>query len=154
MARLYPAKVDASGELERLIREDGLSGITSNPTIFEQTISHSDDYDSAITALRGRTVSVEELYEALVLDDIAHAADVFPPSFETSDGWEGFVSHEVSPHLAHDCEGTISEARRLWAKLNRPNVMIKVPATLAGLRAITELVADGINVNVTLLFSY
>ena len=146
-------KMIASGELERLIREDGLAGVTSNPVIFEQAISHSDDYNCAITELRGRVASVEEMYDALVLDDIASAADVLRPSFETSGGLDGFVSHEVSPHLAHDSDGTISEADRLWAKLNRPNILIKVPGTIAALRSITELIASGINVNVTLLFS-
>ena len=146
-------KMMASGELAGLIREDGLAGITSNPVIFEQAISHSDDYNSAIAELRSRGAGVEEMYDALVLDDIARAADIFRPSFESSDGQDGFVSHEVSPRLAHDSDGTIREARRLWDKLGRPNILIKVPGTVAGLRAITELIAAGINVNITLLFS-
>lgn len=142
-----------SGALSRMIREDGLAGITSNPVIFEEAIDHSDDYNSAIAELRNQVSSVEELYDALVLKDIADAADLFRPNFEASGGREGYVSHEVSPHLAHDSQGTIDEARRLWSTLNRPNVLIKVPGTLAGLTAITELIAAGVNVNVTLLFS-
>ncbi len=130
-----------------------MAGVTSNPVIFEQAISHSDDYDCAIATLRSRVANVAEMYDNLVLDDIASAADIFRPSFEASGGLDGFVSHEVSPHLAHDPEGTISEARRLWARLARPNILIKVPGTIAGLRAITQLITEGINVNVTLLFS-
>jgi transaldolase len=146
-------KAVQDGTLAQFIRDDGLAGITSNPVIFEQAIGHSDDYDSAIAELRDRVATVEELYDALVLEDIGDAADLFRDVFEASDGREGYVSHEVSPHLAHDSEATIKEAIRLWSRLSRANVMIKVPGTLDGLTAITQLIAEGVNVNVTLLFS-
>lgn len=146
-------KAIKGGMITRFIDEDGLAGITSNPVIFEQAISRSDDYDSATAELQGRVGSVEELYDLLVLEDIGDAADLFRASFEASEGRDGYVSHEVSPHLAHDSESTVKEALRLWSRLARPNVMIKVPGTLAGLIAITELIAGGVNVNVTLLFS-
>ncbi|XSG83024.1 MAG: transaldolase [Methyloligella sp. ZOD6] len=140
------------GGLARLIEADGLGGITSNPVIFEKAISHSEDYRSAIDVLRGQSADVADLYDALVLKDIADAADLFRPVFDRSKGWEGYVSHEVSPHLALDTEGSIEEARRLWARLDRPNVFIKVPGTEPGLQAIQTLTAEAINVNVTLLF--
>jgi transaldolase len=142
-----------NGELSRLIDEDGLGGITSNPVIFEKAISHSEDYSAAIDELRSRSADVADLYDALVLKDIADAADLFRPVYDESEGWEGYVSHEVSPLLALDTEGTIQEARRLWVHLDRPNVFIKVPGTEPGLKAIETLTAEGINVNVTLLFS-
>ncbi|MFD0987913.1 transaldolase [Methyloligella solikamskensis] len=141
------------GALARLIEEDGLGGITSNPVIFEKAISHSEDYQSAIDELRSQSADVAALYDALVLKDIADAADLFRPAFDKSNGWEGYVSHEVSPLLALETEGTVEEARRLWARLDRPNVFIKVPGTQPGLKAIEMLTAEGINVNVTLLFS-
>ncbi|MEG6508996.1 transaldolase [Methyloligella sp. 2.7D] len=140
------------GELARLIAEDGLGGITSNPVIFEKAISHSKDYEAAIAAMRGKTSDVAELYDTLVLKDIGDAADMFRPMFEESHGAHGFVSHEVSPHLALDTDGTLSEARRLWQALDRPNVFIKVPGTKPGIPAIETLTSEGINVNVTLLF--
>jgi transaldolase len=142
----------ASGEFRRLIEEDGVSGVTSNPSIFEKAIAGSHDYDEAIRdlALGGR--SADEIYRALTAEDIQLAADLFRPAFDHTGGRDGFVSLEVSPHLAHDTAGTVAEARRLWAALGRPNAMIKVPATRAGLPAIRRLTAEGINVNVTLLF--
>jgi transaldolase len=142
----------ASGELRRMIAEDGLCGMTSNPAIFEKAIagSHAYDVDLRTMALAGQ--SAQAIYEALTQRDVQSAADAFRPVYDRTDGRDGYVSLEVNPHLALDTKGTIVEARRLWAALNRPNVFIKVPATLAGLPAIQQLISDGINVNVTLLF--
>jgi transaldolase/glucose-6-phosphate isomerase len=141
-----------SGELQRLIEEDGLSGMTSNPSIFEKAIAGSHDYDDAIRALALEGKSVEETYQILTVEDVQQAADLFRPIYDETEGRDGFVSLEVSPHLAHDTDGTIAEARRLWAALDRPNVFIKVPATQEGVPAIQQLISEGINVNVTLLF--
>jgi transaldolase len=142
----------ASGELKRLIEEDGLRGVTSNPSIFERAIAGSHDYDGAIRALALEGREVEEIYQALTIEDIQRAADLFRPVYERQSGGDGFVSLEVSPHLAHDTAGTVAEARQLWRAVDRPNVMIKVPGTREGLSAIQRLIGDGINVNVTLLF--
>jgi transaldolase len=142
----------SSGELRRLIEEDGLRGMTSNPSIFEKAIAGSHDYDDAIRALTLAGKSIAEIYQALTVEDIQRAADLFRPIYDQTDGGDGFVSLEVSPGLAHDTAGTIAEAQRLWAAVNRPNLMIKVPATQAGLPAIRQLTAEGINVNITLLF--
>ncbi|SDY89836.1 transaldolase [Nitrosomonas sp. Nm33] len=142
-----------NGEVARMIEKDGLAGITSNPAIFEKAISEHHDYDEAITLLTRRGMPPKEIYEALALEDVARAAELFRPLYDKSNGHEGFVSLEVSPHLAYDTEQTISEAERLWTALNRPNILIKVPATQAGLPAITHLLAAGININVTILFS-
>ncbi len=139
-------------ELPRMIEEDGLRGVTSNPAIFEKAIAGSHDYDEAIRSLALEGKGVAAIYEALVVWDIRRAADLFRPVYDRLDARDGFVCLEVSPHLAHDTEGTIAEARRLWNALGHPNVMIKVPATPEGLPAITRLTAEGINVNVTLLF--
>ncbi|MFQ5594304.1 MAG: bifunctional transaldolase/phosoglucose isomerase [Anaerolineae bacterium] len=141
-----------SGELQRLI-DDGLRGITSNPSIFEKAIAGSADYDEDLHRLVDEGKSVDEIYEALALDDISRAADLLRPVYDQTDGADGYVSLEVSPTLAHDTEGTIAEARRLFAALGRPNIMIKVPATPAGIPAIETLIGEGINVNVTLIFS-
>jgi len=141
-----------SGEIARLIERDGLAGITSNPAIFEKAIVEHHDYDAAIAALIRRRMNTPDMYEALVLEDVGRAADLFHPLYERTDGGDGFVSIEVSPHLAHDTERTVREGRRLWETLQRPNIMIKVPATLEGLPAIRQLLAAGVNVNVTLLF--
>jgi transaldolase/glucose-6-phosphate isomerase len=141
-----------SGELRRLIEEDGLKGITSNPAIFEKAIAGSKDYDQAIRALAMRNKSVAEIYQTLTVEDVRWAAEVFLPLYEKLDGRDGFVSLEVNPHLARDPDGTIAEARRLWKEAERPNIFIKVPATLEGLPAVTRLISEGINVNVTLLF--
>ena len=141
-----------SGELQRLIDEDALRGMTSNPAIFEKAIAGSKDYDDDIRSLAREGKSIQEIYEALTVADVQRAADTFRPQFEQLQGTDGFVSLEVNPHLAQDTPGTIAEARRLWAKLDRPNVFIKVPATQAGLPAIRQLISEGININVTLLF--
>ncbi len=144
-----------SGELDRLVEADGLRGVTSNPTIFEKTITGSSDYDTALRALldENRHTEAGELYEALAIEDIRMAADALRQVYNRSDGGDGFVSLEVSPVLAHDTGGTAEEGRRLWAAVDRPNLMIKVPATPQGIPAVESLIADGINVNVTLMFS-
>jgi transaldolase len=141
-----------SGEVRTHIRQDGLRGMTSNPTIFEQSISASRAYDAPIRALAQRGGSPAEIYDAITIEDIQLAADEFRPLFDGLDQRDGFVSLEVSPHLAYDTRATIEEARRLWRAVDRPNAMIKVPATQAGLPAIEALIAEGISVNVTLLF--
>ena len=142
----------ASGELKRLIEENGLGGVTSNPSIFEKAIADSHDYDDAIRALALEGKSVDHIYAALTVEDIQRTADLFRPVYDRLDGADGFVSLEVSPRLAHDTAGTIADARRLWVAVARPNVMIKVPGTLEGLPAIQQLIGEGINVNITLLF--
>ncbi len=141
-----------SGEMARLIEEDGVHGVTSNPSIFEKAIAGSHDYDGAIRALALEGKSVEEIYQALTVEDIQRTADLFRPVYDQTEGGDGFVSLEVSPRLAHDTEGTIAEAHRLWDAVNRPNIFIKVPATVEGLPAIQQLTGEGINVNITLLF--
>lgn len=140
------------GGLRRLIEQDGVRGMTSNPAIFEKAITGSHDYDDDIRAMAREGRAVKEIYETLSWRDVQSAADEFRSVYERTDGQDGFVSLEVNPHLAHDTQGTLEEARRLWAVLDRPNVFIKVPATLEGLPAIRQLIAEGINVNVTLLF--
>jgi transaldolase len=141
-----------SGELKGMIERDGLQGVTSNPAIFEKSIDDSHDYDNAIRKLVRDGKSVEQIYSTLTVEDVQHAADLFSTVYKQTDHLDGYVSLEVSPHLSHNTEGTIIEARRLWGELNRPNVLIKVPATLEGLPAIQQLISEGINVNVTLLF--
>jgi transaldolase len=141
-----------SGELGRLIEEDGLAGVTSNPSIFEKAIAESDDYDDAIRSLARAGKNAGEIYEELAVEDIRLTADLFRPLYDRVEGRDGFVSLEVSPRLARDTAGTVLEARHLWARVNRPNVLIKVPGTLEGLTAIRQLISEGINVNVTLLF--
>jgi transaldolase len=141
------------GTIAALIAEDGLRGITSNPSIFESAIARSEDYDDQIAALVGDGAGTETIYEALVLADIQAACDLFASLYEESQGGDGFVSLEVSPHLAHNTAETITEARRLFRAVDRPNVMIKVPATPEGIPAIRRLIGEGINVNITLMFS-
>jgi len=144
-----------SGELKRLVEEDGIRGVTSNPTIFEKAIAHSADYDETLRVLLSNdgNAAVQKLYEPLVIEDIQMAADVLRPVYDETDAADGYVSLEVSPHLARDTEGTIREAKRLRAAVDRPNVMIKVPATPEGIPAVETLIADGVNVNITLMFS-
>ena len=141
-----------NGEIEHWINQDGASGLTSNPSIFEKAIVDSRDYDNTIRVMAHEGKSIEEIYEALTIEDIQQAADLFRPIYDRLEGGDGFVSLEVSPQLAHDTAGTITEARKLWAAVNRPNLFIKVPATLEGLPAIQQLIGEGINVNITLLF--
>jgi transaldolase len=142
----------SSGKLRRLIEEDGLRGMTSNPSIFEKAIADSHDYDEDIRAMALEGNGAAAIYESLSQRDVESAADEFRPVYDATDGKDGYVSLEVNPHLAHDTGGTLKEARRLWAALNRPNVLIKVPATAEGLPAIRQLIGEGISVNVTLLF--
>jgi len=142
----------ASGGLRGLIEKDGLRGMTSNPSIFEKAIVESHDYDEDIRAMVREGKSTEAIYEALSQHDVQSAADEFRPLYDRTDGKDGYVSLQVNPHLARDTNGTIKEARRLWAALDRPNVFIKVPATANGLPAIQQLISEGISVNVTLLF--
>jgi transaldolase len=142
----------SGGGLRRLIEEDGLRGMTSNPAIFEKAIADSHDYDEDIRSLANEGKGVESIYETLSQRDVQSAADEFRALYDRTDGKDGYVSLEVNPHLAHDTNGTINEARRLWTALNRPNVLIKVPATADGLPAIRQLISEGISVNVTLLF--
>ncbi|HUA24907.1 MAG TPA: bifunctional transaldolase/phosoglucose isomerase [Steroidobacteraceae bacterium] len=142
-----------SGELQRLMDEDGLRGVTSNPAIFEKAITGSSDYTSALRDLEARNLDAKASYEALAIRDIQDAADILRPLYHASDRRDGYVSLEVSPLLARDARGTLDEARRLWAVVARENVMIKVPATTQGIAAVRELIGAGINVNVTLLFS-
>ena len=148
---MYRALIE-TGELQRLI-DSGVTGLTSNPTIFEKAISSSDDYDESLVAHAGRSADPQDLFEGLAVEDIRAAADLLLPIYEGTEGADGFASLEVNPHLAHDTRGTIKAARRLFSALDRPNVMIKVPATPEGIPAIRDLIGRGINVNVTLIFS-
>ena len=145
----------SNGGLKRLVAEDGIRGVTSNPTIFEKAIAGSTDYDVALRHMLAQDPNREigKLYEPLAIEDIQAAADVLRPVYDETRGDDGYVSLEVSPHLAHDTQGTINEAKRLRSAVDRPNVMIKVPATPEGIPAIEELTAGGININVTLMFS-
>jgi transaldolase/glucose-6-phosphate isomerase len=143
----------ASGELKRLVTQVGVRGVTSNPDIFQKAIAGSSLYDKAIERLARTGHSTLEIYETLAVEDIRKAADILRPVWQKTRGGDGYISLEVSPHLAYDAVATIDEAERLWATVGRPNLMIKIPATPAGLVAIEELIARGINVNVTLLFS-
>jgi len=143
-----------SGELRRLVEQDGVRGVTSNPAIFEKAIASSSDYDPAIRTLAAQGErDPKSIFERLAVLDVQLACDVLRPVYDESHGADGFVSLEVSPHLAYDTAATIDEARRLWAAVGRPNLMIKVPATTEGLPAVETLIGEGINVNVTLLFS-
>lgn len=141
-----------SGKLKKLIDEDGLRGITSNPSIFEKAIAESTDYDKDIQTMTKQNKDINAIYEAITQKDVGDAAECFRSLYDKLEGKDGYVSLEVNPHLAHDTQGTIIEARRLWKALDRHNIFIKVPATLEGLPAIKQLISDGINVNVTLLF--
>lgn len=142
-----------SGELQRLVEQDGLRGVTSNPAIFEKAITSSADYRDALDALTKQSLDASGLYERLAIQDIQAATDILRPVYERTNGGDGYVSLEVSPHLASNTQGTIEEAKRLWQAVGRANLMIKVPATPQGLPAIEQLIGDGINVNVTLLFA-
>jgi transaldolase/glucose-6-phosphate isomerase len=142
----------ASGKLRALVVE-GITGVTSNPTIFQKSISAGSDYDKLIRTLAQQGCPTLEIYETLAVQDVRDAADILRPIYNESHGRDGYVSLEVSPRLARDTDGTIAEARRLFAAVGRPNLMIKVPATPEGLPAIRTLIGDGINVNVTLIFA-
>ena len=142
-----------SPEFKRMLTEDGLKGMTSNPTIFEKAIDGSSDYDQQFEQLVAQGQEVMEIYEALTIQDIQSACDMLRPLYDSTGSKHGYVSYEVSPLLANDTKGTIEAARRYWGRIARPNVMIKVPSTPAGLPAIETLISEGINVNVTLMFS-
>jgi transaldolase len=142
-----------SGELQQMIETQGLRGLTSNPAIFESAIANNQIYDADIEAGIKAGKSVREIYESLIFEDIRHACDLFSVIYEESDGLDGYVSIEVSPHLARDTQGTIDEALRFYHSLERENVMIKIPGTKEGFPAIERIISEGINVNVTLLFS-
>ena len=142
-----------SGGLKRLVEQEGVRGVTTNPTIFEQALKHGDVYDASVASLAATEGDAAALFESLEVADVAAAADVLRPVYESSGGADGFVSIEVSPTQAFDTAGTIAEARRLWYRVDRPNVMVKVPGTAEGLPAIEQLIADGVNVNITLLFA-
>ena len=142
-----------SGELKSLIEDTGIRGLTSNPAIFEKAISAGDHYDQDIEQYAQEGLDSRAIFEKLAVNDIQRAADLFRPLYESSQGVDGYVSLEVPPDLVHDTEATVEEGRKLWTMVERPNVMIKVPGTPEGLPAITQLIAEGININVTLLFS-
>ncbi len=142
-----------SGGLRRMVQEDGISGETSNPAIFEKAIGGSTDYDEPMSELIAEGASALEIYEALAVADVRMAADVLRQVYDETAGADGFVSLEVSPRLAYDTVATIAEARRLWARVDRPNLMIKIPGTPEGLPAVEECLYQGINVNITLLFA-
>lgn len=146
-------KILDSGDLESLINDTGIRGLTSNPAIFEKAISAGDYYDQDIEKYAKEGLDSRAIFEKLAVNDIQRAADLFRPLYESTKGKDGYVSLEVPPDLVHDTEATVEEARKLWAMVERPNVMIKVPGTPEGLPAITQLIAEGININVTLLFS-
>ncbi|MEK6287615.1 MAG: transaldolase [Acidobacteriota bacterium] len=146
-------KLITSGELKRLIDEDGLSGVTSNPAIFEKAIAGSELYADQLRDLASEGKSAQEIYEALAIRDIQMAADVLAGVYDQTGGADGFVSLECSPLLANDTDGTVEEARRLWRLVDRRNVMIKIPGTEAGIPAIEQCTYEGININITLLFS-
>ena len=148
----FDRKLMDSGLLQQLIDEDGLSGITSNPSIFEKAITSSSDYDEDVRKSGDQQKSNEEIFFDFATSDIKRAADILKPVYEKSNGTDGFVSIEVSPHLANDTEGTINQARQLWKTIDRKNVMIKIPGTKEGLAAIEQCISEGININITLLF--
>src|SRR6266496_2325390 len=142
-----------SGQFKRLLDEDGIVGVTSNPTIFQKSISHGDAYDVQMTQLVKAGKSTSEIYDALVIKDITTVADMLRPIYDKTNRQDGFVSLEVSPDLAHDTEGSLSEARRFWKMVDRPNLMIKIPATPEGIPAVQQALTEGININITLIFS-
>ena len=142
-----------SGELQRMVEEDSLRGVTSNPAIFEKAILGSSDYDEELEALAREGLSAREVYRKLAVKDVQLACDVLRPVYDETGGKDGYVSLEVAPRLAHDTEGTLEQARQYWGLVDRPNVMIKIPATDAGIPAIEEALYEGLNVNVTLLFA-
>lgn len=142
----------SDGKLQSLI-DIGLRGMTSNPSIFEKAIAHSDDYDQEMEILAGEGNSIDEIYTCLAVEDIQRAADLLRPVYNETHGGDGYVSMEVNPNLAHKTRETISEASRLWSLVDRPNLMVKIPATRQGLEAITQSIAAGLNINVTLIFS-
>lgn len=147
-------KLMESGELKRLIDEEGLTGITSNPTIFQKAITGSTDYDTSLRRMLDQGIRDEkELFLGLAIEDVSRAADMLWPVYQSTKGLDGFVSIEVSPDLAYNTEVTIAEARRLFSTIGKKNILVKAPATKQGLPAIEQLTSEGVNVNITLLFS-
>ncbi|MFL5703202.1 MAG: transaldolase [Ktedonobacteraceae bacterium] len=142
-----------SGQFQRLIDEDGLGGATGNPTIFEHSITHDTAYDEQMQQLIALGKSPQEIYEVLAMTDVRMVADLLRPIYERTDGQDGFVSIEVSPYLADDTAGTLAEVRRFWHTIDRPNLMVKIPSTPAGVPAIRQALAEGININITLIFA-
>ena len=142
-----------NGLFKRMLDEDGVAGVTSNPTIFQKSISHGDAYDEQITQLVREKKNTSEIYEALVIRDIRTVADMLLPIYEKANCQDGFVSLEVSPDLAHDSEATLEEARRFWKLVDRPNLMIKIPATPEGIPVVRQTLTEGMNINITLIFS-
>ncbi len=142
-----------SGDFQRLLDEDGVVGVTANPTIFQKSISHSSTYDEQITHLLGEGKGTGDIYEALIIQDIRTVADLLRPIYDRTNMLDGYVSLEVSPDLAHDTDATIAEVRRFWKLVDRPNLLIKIPATPEGIPAIQAALSEGINVNITLIFS-
>jgi transaldolase len=142
-----------NGELQRMIEQDGLRGMTSNPTIFQKAIADGHDYDEQTKKLIQQGKDASQIFEALAIKDIQDACDLFRPLYDRTEGLDGYVSIEVSPKLARDTQGTIDEARRLWREVNRPNVMVKVPGAIEGAPAVKQLLTEGLNINITLLFS-
>jgi transaldolase len=146
-------KLLETGELEAMIQRGDIRGVTSNPTIFQNAIAKSSDYDAALIPLAWAGWDAEKIFWQLAVEDIQQACDLFRPLYEESKGGDGYVSLEVSPYLAKDTEGTVKQAKELWERVNRPNLMIKIPATQEGVPAVRQAIAAGINVNVTLIFS-
>jgi transaldolase len=142
-----------NGDMARMVTRGEIRGVTSNPTIFNNAIAKSHDYDAALIPMACAGLSAGEIFDRLAVEDIRHATDLFLPVYRESQGGDGFVSIEVSPNLAHDTDGTLAEALRLWALVDRPNLMVKIPATPEGIPAIRQAIAAGINVNITLIFS-
>ena len=145
-------KILDDGTLQNLIDNDGLRGVTSNPSIFSKDITEGDAYHDLIVKLAAEGKSEEEIYQAIAIEDVQRAADIFKPVYDSTNGKDGYVSLEVSPKLARKTHKTIEEARMLWDRVNRPNIFIKIPGTKEGLPAIRKCISEGINVNVTLLF--
>lgn len=146
-------KLLKNGEMERMIAQGEIRGVTSNPSIFMNAITKSQDYDETLVPMLRAGASAEQIFYQLAIEDIQATADLFRPLYDQTAGGDGYVSLEVNPYLAHDASATLEEAKRLWKRVNRPNLMIKIPATQAGLPAITHALAEGINVNVTLIFA-
>src|SRR5262245_26718903 len=142
-----------SGELARMVEEDSLRGVTSNPAIFEKAILGSPDYDEDLAAAAREGLSAREVYRRLAVRDVQSAADTLAGVYEETGGYAGYLSLEVAPRLAHDTEGTLEQARQYWGLVDRPNLMVKIPATQAGVPAIEQALYEGMNVNVTLLFA-
>lgn len=148
----FDRKIMDTGNLKKLIEVDGITGVTANPSIFEKAINSSTDYDDDIAALAKQKSSNDDIFFSVAVIDIIRACDLFKSVYEATNGQDGFVSLEVSPHLAHDTAGTVKQARELWEAVDRKNVMIKIPGTAEGLPAIRRCISEGININITLLF--